>query len=94
MTVSAINIGRPFFDITLIEDEATFAVRGSAIVLNLSQSPLRLEQQQLSSLQSAIVRRTALRAVPFAVRATAAVQLAIGDCAPDGTARGQLGGGD
>ena len=67
MTVSAINIGRPFFDITLIEDEATFAVRGSAIVLNLSQSPLRLEQQQLSSLQSAIVRRTALREVNWAV---------------------------
>lgn len=67
MTVSAINIGRPFFDITLIEDETTFAVPGRAIVLNLSQSPLRLEQQQLSSLQSAIVRGTALREVNWAV---------------------------
>lgn len=67
MTVSALNIGRPFFDITLIENEATFVVSGSAIVLNLAQTPLRVEQQQLSSLQSAIVRGAKLRDVNWAV---------------------------
>ena len=34
MTVTPIDIGRPFFDITLIEGEETFEVSGSAIVLN------------------------------------------------------------
>ena len=67
MTVSALNIGRPFFDITLIENEATFVVSGSAVVLNLAQTPLRVEQQQLSSLQSAIVRGAKLRDVNWAV---------------------------
>ena len=67
MTVSALNIGRPCFDITLIENEATFEVSGSAIVLNLAQTPLRVEQQQLSSLQSAIVRGAKLRDVNWAV---------------------------
>ena len=67
MTVSALNIGRPCFDITLIENEATFVVSGSAIVLNLAQTPLRVEQQQLSSLQSAIVRGAKLRDVNWAV---------------------------
>ena len=67
MTVSARNIGRPFFDITLIENEATFVVSGSPIVLNLAQTPLRVEQQQLSSLQSAIVRGAKLRDVNWAV---------------------------
>lgn len=67
MTVSALNIGRPFFDITLIENEATFVVSGSAIVLNLAQTPLRVEQQQLPSLQSAIVRGAKLRDVNWAV---------------------------
>ena len=67
MTVTPIDIGRPFFDITLIEGEETFEVSGSAIVLNLSISPLKLEQQQLGSLQSAIVRRAELRDVQWAV---------------------------
>lgn len=67
MTVTLIDIGRPFFEITLIEGEEAFAVRDSAIVLNLSQSPLRLEAQQLGPLQSAIVRRAELRDVRWAV---------------------------
>ena len=67
MTLHAINIGRPFFEITLIEGEDTFEVGGSAIVLNLSQSPLKLEAQQLTSLQSGIVRSATLHEVNWAV---------------------------
>lgn len=67
MTVTPIDIGRPFFEITLIEGEETFEVSGSAIVLNLALNPLKLEQQQLGSLQSAIVRRAELRDVQWAV---------------------------
>lgn len=67
MTLHAINIGRPFFEITLIEQESDFEVSGGAIVLNLSQLPLRLEAQQLTSLQSGIVRNARLREVDWAV---------------------------
>ena len=67
MTLHAINIGRPFFEITLIEQESDFEVSGGAIVLNLSQHPLRLEAQQLTSLQSGIVRNARLREVDWAV---------------------------
>lgn len=67
MTLHAINIGRPFFEITLIEQESDFEVSGGAIVLNLSQHSLRLEAQQLTSLQSGIVRNARLREVDWAV---------------------------
>lgn len=67
MTLHAINIGRPFFEITLIEQESDFEVSGGAIVLNLSQHSLRLEAQQLTSLQSGIVRNARLQEVDWAV---------------------------
>lgn len=67
MTVTPIDIGRPFFEITLIEDEETFTVSDSAIVLNLSETPLGVEAQHLSALQSAIVRDVKLHDVAWAV---------------------------
>ena len=67
MTLHAINIGRPFFEITLIEQESDFEVSGGAIVLNLSQHSLRLEARQLTSLQSGIVRNARLQEVDWAV---------------------------
>ena len=67
MSVEDITIGDPFFSVKLIKSKKNIFVNGKAIVLNLSNSPLKIRQQVLGHLQSVIVIDTALTDVQCAV---------------------------
>ena len=67
MSVEDITIGDPFFSVKLIKSNKNIFVNGKAIVLNLSNSPLKIRQQVLGHLQSVIVIDTALTDVQCAV---------------------------
>ena len=45
MSVEDITIGDPFFSVKLIKSKKNIFVNGKAIVLNLSNSPLKIRQQ-------------------------------------------------
>ena len=56
MTIQSIDIAEPFFGLTLLQDEDAFDVEGRAIVLNLSDEIVEIEEQSLKSLESVIVQ--------------------------------------
>ena len=67
MTFQKLDIGEPFFSVSLITDEARFLINGRTIVLNLSDSPIRIRKQTLQSLQSVILRDTDIENVKHAI---------------------------
>ena len=42
MPVESLEIAEPFFSVRLIADEPDYRVRGKVILLNLSESPIRI----------------------------------------------------
>ena len=60
MSIRQLDFAEPFFQVSLLEDEDSFRLAGKAIVLNLSDQPVRIEQQTLGHLQSAIFADVAL----------------------------------
>ena len=54
MSVKHLDFAEPFFQVSLIENEDRYSLAGKAIVLNLSDQPVKIEQQTLGHLQSAI----------------------------------------
>ncbi len=56
MTIQSIDIAEPFFGLNLLKDEDAFYVEGRAIVLNLSDKNIEIEEQSLKSLESVIVQ--------------------------------------
>lgn len=67
MTVTPIDIARPFYDLRFISGERSVEIQSKAIVLNLAETPIRIEEQKLGSLQSVIVADTTLLGVERAV---------------------------
>lgn len=67
MTLTPLPIAQPFFDVCHVADAPSFAVAGSAIVLNLGAAPLQIEGQTIPPLQSAVVRDVMLGPVSAAV---------------------------
>lgn len=67
MTIQVLDIAEPFFGLRHIQEEDSVSVGEPAILLNLSDSALRVEDQQLGSLQSAIVSNVALSGVARAI---------------------------
>ncbi|MDP5220218.1 hypothetical protein Q5Y75_23790 [Ruegeria sp. 2205SS24-7] len=67
MTIETINIGDPFFAIRIITDEAVHKIADKTIALNLGAHPIRIRQQSLGPLQSAIVQNTELERIEHAV---------------------------
>ena len=67
MTIETLTIGNPFFTIRVLTDEDRHAINGKTIVLNLAERPLRVREQSLGALQSAILRDTEIRDVALAV---------------------------
>lgn len=67
MSIEKLKFGDPFFRVTYIEQETTFDIEGSAIVLNLAEQPIQVEQQTLGSLQSSVIYNSTLKAVDRAV---------------------------
>lgn len=60
MPVEKLNIAEPFFGLRLVTDEDRVDITERAIVLNLGNNPVLVEDQKLGSLQSAIFQKTTL----------------------------------
>jgi len=67
MPIQTLEFAEPFFTIRLISDEADHEVTGKAILLNLSEVPIRIREQSLGHLQSVIVADTAVQDLQHAV---------------------------
>lgn len=55
MTIETLNFAEPFFCVKHVLNQNELPVDTKAIVLNLADSPLNIQQQSLNSLQSCIV---------------------------------------
>lgn len=67
MTIQTLDIAEPFFGIGHLENETKVPVEGKAIVLNLSETPLKIRDQKLGYLQSVIVVDEVLQEVSRAI---------------------------
>lgn len=67
MSVKPLDFASPFFDVSYITDEQTVAIKHKAIVLNLSDTAIAIEQQSLGFLQSCVVCNTSVHNVERAV---------------------------
>ncbi len=61
MTVTNLDIAKPFFPVKFVEDEAEYRITDRVIVLNLGAEPVQVEDQQLRPLNSVILARTTVR---------------------------------
>ena len=67
MTIQKLDIGEPFFSVSMVSDEASLRISGRAIVLNLAEGPIRIRKQSLGSLQSVILCDTDIQEVSHAI---------------------------
>lgn len=67
MSVQILDIGEPFFTLRLLDGEASHRIGGKTITLNLGCMPIRIREQKLESLQSAILKDTEIHDVEHAV---------------------------
>ena len=67
MTISTLDFAEPFFTVQYLENEQSYPIRGKTIVLNIADSPILIEGQSLGSMQSLVVRDTAMTQVNRAV---------------------------
>lgn len=67
MTISTLDFAEPFFTVQYLENEQSYPICGKTIVLNIADTPILIEGQSLGSLQSLVVRDTALIQVDRAV---------------------------
>lgn len=67
MPVKALDLAEPFFTVRLVSDELDYGVTGKAILLNLSDKPIRIRDQTLGALQSVVVTNVTLTDLDHAV---------------------------
>lgn len=67
MTISTLEFAEPFFTVQYLENEQSYRICGKTIVLNIADSPVQIEGQSLGSLQSLVVRDTAITQINRAV---------------------------
>ncbi len=67
MTIQTLDFAEPFFTVRLVRGETVFQVNGKSIILNLSETLVRVQDQTLGHLQSAIFANTRVEAVENAV---------------------------
>ena len=67
MPVLTLSIGDPFYQIHVVTDEAFTTVKERTIVLNLSESPIKIREQKLSQFQSVILRNVCVENLSHAV---------------------------
>ncbi|MCY3674185.1 MAG: hypothetical protein OXH65_13165 [Paracoccaceae bacterium] len=60
MAIEHIEIATPFLGLRYVTDESTLEVKNRSIVLNVSTKPVRVEEQCLNHLQSAILANITL----------------------------------
>ena len=67
MPVQTLDLAEPFFSIKIVSSEEAYNVDGKVILLNLSETPIRIRGQTLWSLQSVVVADVALQNLAHAV---------------------------
>ena len=67
MPVETLDFAEPFFTVRFVTDEPAYEVTGRTILLNLAETPVRIRDQSLGSLHSAIVRNTGVQNLAHAV---------------------------
>ena len=67
MSIETLDFAEPFFTVKVVQDAAEHEIGDRAIVLNLSDQPLKIRKQALAPLQSVIVAQTPIRDVARAV---------------------------
>ena len=67
MSITSIDIAEPFFTIKEIKSERSYQVSERRIVLNLSDTPISIQDQSLAALQSVIVQNVEIRNIEHVV---------------------------
>ena len=67
MSIQPLDLAEPFFSVRFVEGEGKLELTGSAVVLNLSEAPIRVRDQTLGELQSAIMVNTSIHDIVRAV---------------------------
>ncbi|WP_068109011.1 hypothetical protein [Tropicimonas marinistellae] len=67
MPIETLSISEPFFTTRIVSDEPKLEIHGKVIVLNLSETPIGIRDQELRYLQSTVVRDVELRDLDHAV---------------------------
>lgn len=67
MPIQNLDIGEPFFSIRLIDNEPRHDVGDKVILLNLSEQPIQIRDQNLGALQSVVVANTEVQDLRHAV---------------------------
>ena len=67
MPVKTLDLAEPFYTIKIVSGEEADNVDGKVILLNLSETPIRIREQTLGSLQSVVVADVALQKLAHAV---------------------------
>lgn len=67
MTVEALEFAEPFFTVRLVKDEASFQIFERSILLNLAEKPIRVQDQKIDYLNSAILTNTSVQAAEYCV---------------------------
>lgn len=67
MTITPLSIGDPFFQVRILKSEAAYDITGKTILLNLSDAPVRVREQSLGALQSAVLVGTKAENIDHAV---------------------------
>ena len=67
MTVEALEFAEPFFTVRLVKDEASFQIFERSILLNLAEKPIRVQDQKIDYLNSAILTNTSVQASEYCV---------------------------
>ncbi len=67
MPIQTLEFAEPFFTVRLVTGELSYAVTGKVILLNLSETPMRIRAQSLSTLQSVVVADVEVEDVSRAV---------------------------
>lgn len=67
MSIQTLDIGEPFFTLRLLHSEASHRIGGKTIALNLADTPIRVREQKLDSLQSVILKDTDIHDVEHAI---------------------------
>ena len=67
MSVQTLELAEPFFGFRLVRDEPEFLLTGKVILLNLSETPIRIQDQSLGPLQSTVAVNTEIRNVAHAI---------------------------
>lgn len=63
MSVEVLDFSEPFFTVKYVRDEQNYQVDESTILVNISEQPIKIQDQKLTSLQSVVVTNTKIHDV-------------------------------